>query len=163
MAWCPKCKIEFRDDSDICSYCKAKLVSELKSDTDKRNLNKGNSDEKNTFLMNVLDDIEAGAIESLLNSYGIPTLRKYKSTGEYTNIYMGRSVSGVDLYVPLKLYEEAKIIITKEKEDISDLDDDDCEYYKQQKRKRSIMRLCFISLLLIPTIIILVTIVKQLL
>lgn len=54
---------------------------------------------------------EVDFIESILKSYGIPTLRKYPESGGYLDIYMGYNAFGIDIYVPASKLKEAKSIL----------------------------------------------------
>ena len=75
-------------------------------------------DEEWAFLVTVEDDREIDVIESLLRSYGIPLLRKYKWAGGFLKIVMGLSSYGVDLYVPKSRLETAREILDCDPEDI---------------------------------------------
>ena len=59
------------------------------------------------FLVYLEDDREVDIIESLLRSFGIPLLRKYKGLGGYFKILTGMSALGIDLYVPQSQLETA--------------------------------------------------------
>lgn len=67
--------------------------------------------DREEFLLNVPDDIEARIIESKLKLYGIPVMRKYRGSSAYVNLYAGNTVFGIDLYVPSRALEAAKEII----------------------------------------------------
>ncbi len=74
--------------------------------------------DQEVFLMSVLGNVEAGMIQSLLESYGIPVLKKYKSAGgAYMEFYMGMSAAGIDLYVPSKLLKQARNIVNGEQQE----------------------------------------------
>lgn len=64
------------------------------------------------YLTSVSNGLEAEVVEGLLRSNGIPVLKKFREAGGYLEIYMGGSNFGVDLYVPSKLLETAKGIIS---------------------------------------------------
>ena len=63
------------------------------------------------FLINFEDDREVVVIESLLSSYGIPMLKKYRGIGGYFKILTGMTAFGVDLYVPESQLELAREIL----------------------------------------------------
>jgi hypothetical protein len=63
------------------------------------------------FLVTVKDNIEADIIKSLLDSYQIPVLEKYKEGGDYMHVFMGTTQLGIDIYVPSELLDKAKDIL----------------------------------------------------
>ena len=67
--------------------------------------------DKWAFLINFEDDREVVVIESLLSSFGIPILRKYRGIGGYFKILTGMTAFGVDLYVPESQLEAAREIL----------------------------------------------------
>lgn len=107
MHWCPSCKNEYREEYSSCLECGTNLIENL----DKEPVEY----DKEVFLINLKDSIEADIVESLLNSNGIPTLKKHRESGGYMSIYMGNSIFGVDIFVPSKLYEQAEQIINLSK------------------------------------------------
>ena len=66
------------------------------------------------YLTTVYDNMEADILESLLNSYNVPVLRKYRGAGGLLKIYMGNAITPIEFYVPSKLYDFAKNIIESE-------------------------------------------------
>jgi len=81
--------------------------------------------DREEFLINVADDIEARIIESKLKLYGIPVMRKYRGASAYVNLYTGNTMFGIDLYVPSRALDTAKDIIKTSSTDIScDCEDD---------------------------------------
>ncbi len=72
------------------------------------NTNNGN---QAALLISVRSDMEAAILESQLNEYEIPVLKKHKHAGEYLSVYMGATNMGIDLYVPAAALDEAKDII----------------------------------------------------
>lgn len=109
MAWCPKCKAEYREEFNICSGCNVALVSELQVDREV-------DYDKEAFLIAVNSDLEAQILESLLLSNGIPVLKKYNQAGGYLKIYMGATNFGVNLYVPSRLLKKAQEIVDTQNE-----------------------------------------------
>jgi len=154
MPWCPKCRAEYRQGFKICSDCNTDLVDEL----EQIKKNSGTEyDDEAAYLTSVSNRIEAEMIEALLNSHGIPVLKKSREAGGYLDIYMGATIFGVDLYVPSKLLKKAKEIIASnpenveedvqdysEEEDSSELD----EKYDEKRRTNTwILLLFYIGLL----------------
>ncbi len=48
---------------------------------------------------------------NLLEAYGIPCLRDYPGNGAFGRVIMGASGTGVDIYVPKSMLEEAQKLI----------------------------------------------------
>jgi len=128
MPKCPSCNTEYDNPNGICPNCSSSSEAEFKYD-------------KEAFLMSVPDDMEANIIESLLQSYDIPLLKKYRKSGGYMKIYMGMSNFGIDLYVPSRLLEKAKELtkdqvydeVVEAEEDMTKLEDD----YNRKRRVRT--------------------------
>lgn len=68
--------------------------------------------EKPAFLANVADDINAAMIENILEEAEIPVMRKYPETGQYLHFFMGKSIYGVELYVPAEQLNQAKDLVS---------------------------------------------------
>ncbi len=66
---------------------------------------------REVFLMTLGDDMQVEIIEEELKNAGIPLLKKHREGGAYLNIYMGKSMFGVDLYVSEDSYDIAREII----------------------------------------------------
>ena len=66
------------------------------------------------FLCSVRDNIEAAIVESLLKSSNIPVMKKWRNGGDIVMLHMAMSSTGVELYVPSKLLEEAKLLLSAE-------------------------------------------------
>lgn len=103
MPWCPKCRIEYRENYSTCTDCNSSLVEKLDDEKSENN--------HEAFLTTVYSDIEADMLESLLNSYKIPVLRKYQGAGGILKIYLGGAISPIDIFVPSELYDLAKDLI----------------------------------------------------
>ncbi|HHV99380.1 MAG TPA: hypothetical protein GXX36_07375 [Clostridiaceae bacterium] len=84
--------------------------------------------DKEEFLINVADDIEARIIESKLKLHGIPIMRKYRGASAYVNLYTGNTMFGIDLYVPSRALDTAKDIIGISNTDISCGCEEDADY-----------------------------------
>lgn len=64
------------------------------------------------FLITAGDSAEADLLESRLNVNAIPVLRKYRGSGAFLNVALGKTSFGIDLYVPSDRLEEAQELIT---------------------------------------------------
>jgi len=81
-----------------------------------------------THLTKCSNAIELGMIESVLNSNAIPVLKKSSGSGAYTEIYMGLSLTGWDIYVPVEFLRQAQELLPlQEALDEYDLINDDLE------------------------------------
>lgn len=76
--------------------------------------------EAQAFLANLQD---VGGIAdmsiAMLESFGIPVLKKYRSGGGAGRIVLGFSGYGADLFVPVSRLEEAKALLEAPEEDLS--------------------------------------------
>lgn len=55
-------------------------------------------------------------LSSLLESFGIPCLRRYPHYGGFGNLMLGMSAEGVDIFVPETLLSEARALMEGEAE-----------------------------------------------
>jgi hypothetical protein len=106
MPWCPKCKIEYREEFTNCGECGCELVKDLAS-ADGPVM--GENDMA-VYFMSVASDSEAKVIESKLTAFGVPSFKESKGID---GVY-GLNLSGVDIYVPANLLDNAKDIIGNE-------------------------------------------------
>lgn len=106
MPWCPRCRSEYREGFTTCSECNSDLVEKLEEEKAEKNIY-----DHEVYLTTVSNNIEADVLESLLNSYKIPLLRKYREAGGYLSLYMGNVTSDIDIFVPSKLFDVAKELI----------------------------------------------------
>ncbi len=75
------------------------------------------------FLMHCnCTDLEDELTVNLLEAYGIPCVRRFPNNGDLGRVMLGMSGTGVDLYVPETLLEDAKALIS---EDCAYDDDDE--------------------------------------
>jgi len=65
-------------------------------------------------------DIQMGI--NLLSAYNIPVMTVYPNDGEFGKLIMGFSGTGVDVYVPATMLDEAKEIIAAKAEDEKNAD-----------------------------------------
>lgn len=49
---------------------------------------------------------------NMLHAYGIPTVYKYPNDGDFAKVILGFAPTGVDIFVPEELSEDAKNIIS---------------------------------------------------
>lgn len=63
------------------------------------------------LITEAVNEIEADVIQSILESEGIPSLKKYNESSGYLKIYMGMTNFGVEIYVPDELKEKAQAIL----------------------------------------------------
>lgn len=52
-------------------------------------------------------DINDEMLVNLLEAYGIPCLRQYPNDGDFGRLILGTSGTGVEIYVPKTMYEDA--------------------------------------------------------
>ena len=52
-------------------------------------------------------DINDEMIVNLLEAYGIPCIRLYPNDGDFGRLILGTSGTGVEIYVPKTMYEDA--------------------------------------------------------
>ncbi|MGH4140623.1 hypothetical protein [Clostridium sp.] len=108
MSWCPKCKCEYREGFTTCSDCGCELVEVLESTKDET-IGENNENDTVVFLISVSQDFDAKIIESKLKAYGIPSLKKCKGID---GVYGFPGNSEIDIYVPSKLLDDAKDLIS---------------------------------------------------
>ncbi|MBU3113381.1 hypothetical protein [Clostridium lacusfryxellense] len=104
MSWCPKCKCEYRTGFIKCSDCGCDLVEVLET----TKVDSVEEYDTEAFLISVSDDFEAKLIESKLNAFDIPSLKK---TAGINGIYGFPGNCEISIYVPSKLLDNAKDII----------------------------------------------------
>lgn len=63
------------------------------------------------FLKNVGSNYELDLITSILAREGILVMKKNQGSGAYTDIFMGASLTGYDIYVPGKRLQQAHEIL----------------------------------------------------
>jgi len=129
------------------------------------------------LLMNVGSETDAGFISGLLENEEIIIFSKHRESGEISQIYLGKSSFGIDIYVPSKRKAEAEKIIRAsingdnnriatdyepgfDFDEEADLDEEhldidvDMAYYKNEaERKRKFKVWIMLALFFIPSII----------
>ena len=74
--------------------------------------------EESAFLCTCSNtDLSDELTVNMLEAYGIPCLRDYPRDGAFGRVIMGASGTGVDIYVPKSMLEEAKMLIEGEVND----------------------------------------------
>ena len=109
------------------------------------------------FLCSVNNHTEADMIEALLKSNHIPVWRKLRSGGDIAMVYMAVSFSGADIYVPSKLLESAKMLLSDDlPTDEADEDENFDDFFElsvqrmNQRRTRARLLLALFVILLLP-------------
>ena len=62
-------------------------------------------------------DMEAEMIQSMLESFGIPSIRMLPGDGAFGELILGMSGNGVDIYVPCTMLDEAQDLLKGEPDD----------------------------------------------
>ena len=114
MPFCPKCRCEYREGFSECADCDEMLIDSFP----KTELPKENDHEM--YLKTVSTDIDAEMLIEMLAHEGIPVRKKYRECGDYLTVFMGKTVMGIDLFVPSRLYQKASEISNFEAPAISD-------------------------------------------
>ncbi len=82
---------------------------------------KTNQIEGQTLLLTASDDVEANIIESILKANEVPITKVYRDNGGFFTIVLGKSVLGIDVFVPMEMLEKAKEIL----DSAQDIDDEE--------------------------------------
>lgn len=62
-------------------------------------------------------DMDAQMVQSMLEAYGVPSVRCLPGDGQFGELILGMSGSGVDILVPETMLDEAKQLLEGEPED----------------------------------------------
>jgi len=62
-------------------------------------------------------DMEAEMIRSMLEAYGIPSIRRLPGDGAFGELILGMSGNGIDIFVPATMLAEAQDILKGEPDD----------------------------------------------
>lgn len=80
-------------------------------------------DDIEVLFLSGLSDVDAKVIISMLESYGIPVLKKSKGSGGIMEIYFGSNNFGIDLYVPSKMLKQSLELINSESIGYEDIEE----------------------------------------
>ncbi len=124
--WCPNCKTEYRRGVSHCDICGASLEESLTSGD---GLATWSLSPKNHFVQNwpknedgtpeiaalltfcVSTNMEDALLINKLEAYGIPALKRYPDNGTLGQVVLGMSGTGVNVYVPASMLEDAKALL----------------------------------------------------
>ena len=128
--WCKNCEKEF-EGQKTCPSCGALLAERPKDSWNwsrhPRLLEKWprtpeGTPEAPAFLCHAAaTNMEADMIVNMLDAYGIPCLQELYNDGSFGRVIMGTPGTGVWLYVPETLLEDAKALMTEEETDDEEL------------------------------------------
>jgi len=177
MPYCPECKDEFREKFTMCHNCFVPLVEKLpKTDCEDENnmddyaeysdilsykeyleFKKQQAADTPVLLCSANSHMEVIMLETLLKSNDIPVLVQWRNGGDALMVYMAMSSSGADLYVPSKLFDKAKEVLSTVQDSTTDTTDSEekvfSEYAKRKGSQRSsnaqVMIIAFVVLTLI--------------
>lgn len=110
-----------------------------------------------SFLINVGQGYEMDIMKGILSEADIPVMTKSKGAGAYTNVYMGMSSTGYDLYVPASRLAEARKLLN-ETEPIEFIEINESEYTADQTggyilKYRNLFKKVFIVVFIIPSLL----------
>jgi len=121
--WCKNCEKEF-EAQETCPVCGAVLTERPKDSWswsgNPRLLEKWprtaeGTPEAPVFLRHAAaTNMEAEMIVNMLDAYGIPCLQEYYNDGSFGRVILGTPGTGVWLYVPESLLEDAQALIEVE-------------------------------------------------
>lgn len=115
-------------------------------------------DIKEVLLYTSTDDFNIGMVENLLKNNNIPSIKRYRGAGSYTNIYMGlSSVSGgIDLYIDREDYKKALELLEstgiQTGEINNELDPEDIEAdnnFKKKVQSRALWLLVYLLIIML--------------
>lgn len=113
MSWCPNCMTEHHTENTACSACDNELVDNMDPEYVKHHYS------DMVYLTSVEDKIEAGIIESILQTERIPAMKKYKAGKNALRHYIGRSGQEIEIFVPQKELERARSYLPQDAETLS--------------------------------------------
>lgn len=108
---------------------------------------------KEAFLVHAADEVQASALESLLNAYNIPVLKKRRQAGGYLNITTGMNIYGVDIYVPSLLHRDASAIISNWNSTDNSQDAEFLNETENLRKKRLIRIWIIVGMFYLPVVI----------
>lgn len=124
------------------------------------------------LLKNVGEGCELDIITSFLSEQNIPVQKKSRGSGAYTNIFMGMSITGYDIYVPANRLSEAKEVLESIKAAETELNEEEEKEIGSETseapggyilRSRSFFKKLFIIFFVIPSLLGLLYVLFQML
>ena len=117
--WCSQCNREF-DGANICPECGTELTERPKLEWGRSDFGKvysrwpkdeNGEPEEPAFLTHCSGmDMDDQMVMTMLEAYGIVSIRRYPNYGEFGKLIIGMSGSGVDIYVPKSSLEDARAL-----------------------------------------------------
>lgn len=117
MPFCPECRMEYRDGFTRCADCDRDLVESL---PELPQINSRDNDDSFIWITNVDDGPLGESTLSILRAYDIPFKTVYSDLGLIAGMYTGRSLTGLDVYVPKNMVETAHALIQDATFDLSE-------------------------------------------
>lgn len=122
--WCAVCNREF-ENASTCPVCGGALTERAKPQWGSSRkpgdlLKNWPVDEQGeyiapTFLTHCSTlDMDDELLAGMLSAYGIPCLRQYPNDGDFGRLILGMAGSGVDIFVPVTMIEDAKALLEGE-------------------------------------------------
>ena len=126
MKFCPNCGTHYKD-GNVCDRC-GESLSELPIPvwgkrvpgdlTEKWPKNADGEPISPVYLTHCTGlDLDDAMLVSMLEAYGIPSLRQYPNDGDFGRLILGLGGGGVDIFVPETLVEDAHDLIMEVPED----------------------------------------------
>lgn len=108
MKHCRKCQLIYDEHSSTCDRCDGPLKHyEPGHDIHHMNIVFPEGAEW-VILESVLEEYEAQSHVDYLKTRHVPALKVLNQKGVLSEVYLGRSVFGYDVFVPEKIFEEAR-------------------------------------------------------
>jgi len=136
MPWCNNCESEYRDDIKVCPECGGELSEDIppsmmkpaktswrlgfkKPDSSPEwPLDESGARVKAAFLVNIAGtQVDYDMALSVLRAFNIPYACDFPGAGPFVKILTGFSGSGMDIYVPETMLEDAENVLFGAAED----------------------------------------------
>lgn len=142
MPFCPECRMEYREGFTRCVDCNRDLVATLPEL--ERNTSRGNGDDDSLVWLTNVDDGPLGeSTLSILRAYDIPFKTVYSDLGLIAGMYTGRSLTGLDVYVPKEMIETASGLIQDATFDLSEAGDYAYQFEPESKELKNQIQYIF--------------------
>lgn len=130
--WCPNCEKEYGEEVQSCPHCGGELVPSFSGEAAKarwvvstgKNVakdwpkNPDGAPENVAFLTHRTSvNYEDVMLINMLGAYGIPAIKEYPSNGTLGKVILGMSGNGADIYVPVSMLEDARLLLEDEQND----------------------------------------------